>query len=165
MVRSVILSTLVLFSLFSCTKNSKDDQSDAQTFTLSDAQIIDLLKLIASDEYDGLNFHVSYYERFNDSTMTLMVAYNNRLPDVNLNFCKALSFNTSNVFIYDETCKNKIPTEFQSLKGQNPFYVPGSFYWTVLVKRRKEGIDYFNVVFFQSTADQEDLEFEDDPMH
>lgn len=147
MIRDSISYTFLFLalSLSSCNEKSKHQFTTEKEFTLLDTQIIDLLKLIASNEYDSLNFHISYHERFNDSTFTLMISYNSQLPDRNLNLCKVLSLMNNAVFVYYQECENPIINDSISKKYQSPFYFPDATHWLILVKRRKNGVAYFRI--------------------
>jgi len=112
---------------------------------LSEADISQLLKSLESKEHGKGNWHINYNEQLNDTTYLLNVFRNDHTPNEGLGLCDILNFEEDYVFTYKLGCKVAVSKEFKNGKKNSPFFIPDSQYWYILVIKRKNNTNFYEV--------------------
>jgi len=143
-----IISLILGLYLLSCSVTRRNN--NPKRLILTQEEIKELIPLLGSFTDSGLNFHILYSEKLNDSTCMIRVYLNHQLANEKLGVCEILQFNKNRIFVYDSTsCKMNLHDSLTTLNKNVPFLLDSPV-WNVLVKRRSGHIEYYNVTFFNN---------------
>ena len=83
--------SFALLAIVSCNVADPKEVDYSPTFDLTDKRVFELLASLQSEAFSGVNFHLRYAERFNDSTGIVEVSINSQLPMKGLDSARLFS--------------------------------------------------------------------------
>lgn len=125
--------------------------NERSALILSHSAVDELISLLGPYQNSQFDFRLYYIEQFNDSTCAVRVYLNDKAHLSDSTFCDHFKYFKNDVFIYNSP--NCSISEDISTSQNGPSYPSNGILWQVLVKKREQHFEFYNITFLNNPDD------------